>query len=236
MVPDPKTLIPRFTTIKTQSDRIILFWVVTGQQSAWSIDEFELQVCSTSPPAGPSPNEVSEWETLQLCKEMTFDYKGLDPGKQYQFRLRTVNRKGASDWVPGRFETRQMPVDNGGSGPGYRWKQTSNAVQALVACEEGIRAKEVSVECKGGRLRVEDRRPTPPAVLLDGELTEPVRSSEMAWALGSDPALGRVVVVTMEKQAPTKTRKEHWLSLVKGHPFVDRRFLAEDEISGKLEA
>ena len=236
LVPDPKKLTARFTSIKTQSDRIILNWLVSGPQSAWSIDQHELQVCSTSQHAGKSPELINEWETLHKSKELTFDYKGLQPNTAYKFRVRLVNQKGASEWTSGEFSTRQLPVDNGGSGPGYTWKQTSKEVQALVACRADARAKDLLVECKPTHLRVEDRGQTPPAVLLDGALAASVRASDVAWTLGDDGAGGRRVVVTVEKQEHTNARKDHWLSLVQGHPFVDRRFLPDAAIPGKLES
>jgi hypothetical protein len=235
-VPDPKKITARFTSIKTQSDRIILNWQVKGPQSAWSIDQHELQVCKTSPHAGKDAEVVNEWETLQKSKDLTFDYKDLKPSTMYKFRVRLVNQKGASEWALGDFSTRQLPVDNGGSGPGYTWKQTSKEVQALVACRSDARAKDLSVECKANHLRIEDRGQTPPALLLDGALADAVRAADVAWTLGDDGAGGRRVVVTVEKQTHTEARKDHWLSLVQGHPFVDRRFLPDAAIPGKLES
>jgi hypothetical protein len=236
MVPDPKKRSSRFTTIKTQSDRIILSWQVSGPESAWSIEHHELQVLSISAHAGKSLADVEEWETLHASKEPTFDYKDLTPGRTYRFRVRAVNQRGASDWFDGEFSTRQLPVEHGGSGPGYTWKQTSKDVQALVPCRTDARSKDIVVDCKAGRLRIEDRGQVPPAVLLDGAFSSAVRGTEAAWTLSADDAGGRRVVVTVEKQQATSKRKEHWLSLLQDHPPVDRRFLPEGPIDGKLEA
>jgi hypothetical protein len=236
MVPDPKKRTPRFTTIKTQSDRIILSWQVSGPESAWSIEHQELQALSISPQAGKTSANVEEWETLHTSKESTFDYKDLKPGRAYRFRVRAVNQRGASDWVDGEFSTRQLPVEHGGSGPGYTWKQTTKEVQALVPCRHDARSKEITVDCKGGRLRIEDRGQVPPAVLLDGAFSAAVRGTDAAWTLAADGAGGRRVVVTAEKQQATSTRKDHWLALLQDHPPVDRRFLPDGPIDGKLEA
>ena len=235
-IPDPKQLSARFTSIKTQSDRIILNWSVTGPQSSWSIDEHELQVSVTSPHAGKEPSEIQEWETLQKSQSLTYDYKSLTPGTTYIFRVRIINQKGASDWTSGEFGTRQLPVENGGRGPGYTWKQTTKEVQALVYCRSDARAKDLAVECKANHLRIEDRGKTPPAVLLDGALSATVKAGDVAWTLSDDGGGGRRVIVTVEKQQHTKERKEHWLCLIQGHPFVDRRFLPEGTIDGKLES
>jgi hypothetical protein len=235
LVPDPTKRSARFSTIKTQSDRIILSWQVSGPESSWSIEKHELQVLSVSPHAGKTTANVEEWETIYAGKEPTFDYKDLTPGRAYRFRVRAVNQRGASDWVDGEFSTRQLPVEHGGSGPGYTWKQTSKEVQALVPCRPDARSKEIAVDCKSGRLRIEDRGQTPPAVLLDGALSAAVRGTEVAWTLAADEAGGRRVVVTVEKQQATSKRKDHWLSLLQDHPPIDRRFLPDGSIDGKLE-
>jgi hypothetical protein len=120
LIPNPAECIPRFTTIKTQADRIILNWQTQhpGGPSLLSNEQFELQVCTVCPGAGGGASEVREWEVLHVGDKTSYDYQQLEPGKSLAFRVRTTNLRGASDWAVGEFSTRHKPVEGGGEGPG----------------------------------------------------------------------------------------------------------------------
>ena len=240
LVTDPTRLVPRFTVIKTQSDRIILQWQYAGPISltaCWSDDQYELQVCAVSPTAGAGKEKVSQWETLQLGPSCSFDYTGLEPGRGFAFRVRTLNSRGTSEWTACDFSTRQVPVEHGGRGPGYSWKQSSQDVQLWAICRANAKSKDIAVECTSTRVRIEDRGTVDAGaqLVLAGDFTERVKASEMSWTLTEDAGGDRCVVLTVEKLHRTSTRKEHWQCLLKGHPLIDRRFLPEGVIEGKLE-
>ena len=92
----------------------------------------------------------------------------LTAGAEYVARVRARNSCGSSEWRYGKFRTKQVPVDGGGQGDGYTWRQTADEIIAVVAVGAEVRARHVRVECRGGRLRacVAGRD----APLLDGEL------------------------------------------------------------------
>jgi hypothetical protein len=117
-IPDPTDCIPRFTTIQTQADRIILNWQAPRPASKLTTNQFELQVCTVCPGAGGGTEKVKEWEVLHVGDQSSYDYKQLDPGKSIAFRVRTTNERGASEWAVGEFSTRCKPVEGGGEGPG----------------------------------------------------------------------------------------------------------------------
>ena len=81
IIPDPAECIPRFTTIKTQADRIILNWQTPRPSSTLAQEQFELQVCSVCPGAGGAASEVREWEVLHVGEKTSFDYQQLEPGR-----------------------------------------------------------------------------------------------------------------------------------------------------------
>jgi hypothetical protein len=118
ILPDPADCIPRFTTIQTQADRIILNWQAPRPASKLTSNQYELQVCTVCPGAGGGAEKVREWEVLHVGDQSSYDYKQLDPGKCIEFRVRTTNERGASDWAVGEFSTRCKPVEGGGEGPG----------------------------------------------------------------------------------------------------------------------
>jgi hypothetical protein len=117
-IPDPADCIPRFTTIQTQADRIILNWQAPRPASKLTSNQYELQVCTVCPGAGGGAEKVREWEVLHVGDQPSFDYKQLDPGKCIEFRVRTTNERGVSDWAVGEFSTRCKAVEGGGEGPG----------------------------------------------------------------------------------------------------------------------
>ena len=118
IIANPAECIPRFTTIKTQADRIILNWQTQHPPTRLANEQFELQVCTVCPGAGGNTSEVREWEVLHVGDKTSYDYKQLEPGKSLAFRVRTTNLRGASDWAVGEFSTRHKPVEGGGEGPG----------------------------------------------------------------------------------------------------------------------
>mmetsp|Transcript_8922 Transcript_8922/g.17832 ORF Transcript_8922/g.17832 Transcript_8922/m.17832 type:complete len:321 (+) Transcript_8922:3-965(+) len=234
LVVTPEGCKPKFTVIKTQSDRIILNW--SADRSSWMYpDQYELQVRSSSGAASGEKGTIEGWDVLYSGNGLKYDFVGLTPDTPYHFRIKTFNNKGESAWCGGTFETRQVPVEDGGKGLGYTWKQTSQEVQLTIPCRPAAKAKDIVVNCKATTLCVKDTGVSPPNVLVDGELSNSVKGSEASWALQEDGGTKRLVVV-MEKAEPTNDRKSHWRNVIKSHAPVDHRFLSKGLIPGKLEA
>ena len=143
----------------------------------------------------------------------------------------------------------QKPIDNGGKGPRYHWRQTSEVVQAVVWLEnEDVSSKQIEFKCCGEMLRLAKRGSEVP--YLQGKLYAQVKPEEAEWAIEpsvpvwKSPAAearepGRAVVITLEKDYPTyktadtKLSKGHWPCFIKGHPTIDVEMLAAGEL--KLE-
>lgn len=234
LVTAPTDCKPKFTVIKTQSDRIILNW--TAARSSWMYpDQYELQVRSSGAAAGGEKGgSVEGWDVLYSGTGFNYDFGGLTSDTPYTFRLKTFNNKGDSEWCAGTFETRQVPVDDGGKGLGYTWKQTTQDVQLTIPCRPAAKSKDIVVTCKSTSLIVKDTGVSPPTILVDGDLAHSVKGSEASWALQEEGATKRLVVV-MEKTEATNERKDHWRNVIKTHASVDHRFLSKGLIPGRLE-
>ena len=57
-----------------------------------------------------------------------------------------TNPKGSSPWSPDfPVLSLQMPVDGGGAGPGYWWRQTTKSIQIVIKVPEKTRGKDIDV-------------------------------------------------------------------------------------------
>ena len=73
-----------------------------------------------------------------------------------------MSSAGRSEWCEARFRTKQAPVDNGGSGPGYVWSQsTEEECELLVklGVPEGTRGRQLKVAVKKESLQATETRP-----------------------------------------------------------------------------
>ena len=120
---------------------------------------------------------AEDGDTWRRCEQMgaagAGDHLGrhvdeLTAGAEYVARVRARNSCGSSEWRYGKFRTKQVPVDGGGQGDGYTWRQTADEIIGVVAVGAEVRARHVRVECRGGRLRAYVAGRDAP--LLDGEL------------------------------------------------------------------
>jgi hypothetical protein len=141
---------------------------------------------------------------------------------------------------------KQIPIGNGGVGPGYWWTQTLSEVTLFVQFPESTSAKEVECRVDAQRLRVGLRGRAVP--VLDGPLSAAVKASEAMWNVetiadsqhrpvdplgeGAAPAgsgamdaptevglpapRGKVFTLTLDKAVET-----WWRSVVPGHPEID---------------
>jgi hypothetical protein len=156
-----------------------------------------------------------------------------------------------SDGIPSSSSSsasagKQIPIGNGGVGPGYWWTQTLSEVTLFVQFPESTSAKEVECRVDAQRLRVGLRGRAVP--VLDGPLSAAVKASEAMWNVetiadsqhrpvdplgeGAAPAgsgamdaptevglpapRGKVFTLTLDKAVET-----WWRSVVPGHPEID---------------
>ena len=124
----------------------------------------------------------------------------------------SVGSRGSSAWREGRFTTKQVPVEGGGTGPGYTWKQTRDEVSLTVPVGAGARAKTTTVECKAGKLRVvaapAEAADAPGgggsggwAPIIDGALFGDTDPEGLEWEM-SGSGSGRILSLTLAKRGP----------------------------------
>jgi hypothetical protein len=121
----------------------------------------------------------------------------------------TMKRASGNVTVSGTAAT-QMPVGNGGSGPGYVWTQSLGEVNIHASVPASTRGKDLEVTLKPGGVKVV-HRPSK-NTLLEGEFppNETINVSESSWTL--DESLLLILV---------KRRETWWPSVVRGHPEID---------------
>mmetsp|Transcript_44007 Transcript_44007/g.110223 ORF Transcript_44007/g.110223 Transcript_44007/m.110223 type:complete len:348 (-) Transcript_44007:200-1243(-) len=238
LINDPSSCKPRFTTIQTQVNRIVLHWTAE-RSSKLTADSYELQLWKKPRVEGTKAAPGSTTSAKEACWEtcikgegvVTCDCTDLEEGAEHRFRVRTFNRKGESAWQEGTFGTRFRPEANGGWGPGYTWSQSTKEVQMVVNVKFESKGKDFVVVCKGGKLSIEEGGNS----LVDGELWKPVKGSELSWSLGHGDDGQKKMFVSLEKMEKTNRRSNHWHCVIKGHPLVDTRFLPDCIIpSGKM--
>lgn len=210
--------------------------------SFYSRDMYELEVRGCVGPIG-SDDMSTEWQRLELDTGSTSHMvNGFEPGTCLEFRCRTVNSKGAGDWTPTlRAYTKQVPVDNGGRGPGYSWRQSNTLVQVIIPISTSVTAKAVIFSLMNGeRIRISTRGQgnSTEAVLLEGILSHPAALDSADWMIetvplfacptAKEPVPGRAIVVSFDKAKPSWYSKDHWTRLIQGHPGVEGTFLADE--------
>eukprot|EP00961_Rhodomonas_salina_P139529 1877822-Rhodomonas_salina.1 len=87
---------------------------------------------------GEKGGSVEGWDVLYSGTGFNYDFGGLTSDTPYTFRLKTFNNKGDSEWCAGTFETRQVPVDDGGKGLVCLYARSSRAWVALTKCYGAI--------------------------------------------------------------------------------------------------
>eukprot|EP00285_Hemiselmis_virescens_P013379 CAMPEP_0173385272 /NCGR_PEP_ID=MMETSP1356-20130122/7882_1 /TAXON_ID=77927 ORGANISM="Hemiselmis virescens, Strain PCC157" /NCGR_SAMPLE_ID=MMETSP1356 /ASSEMBLY_ACC=CAM_ASM_000847 /LENGTH=316 /DNA_ID=CAMNT_0014340999 /DNA_START=1 /DNA_END=948 /DNA_ORIENTATION=+ len=213
LIEDPSGCKPKFTTIQTQVNRIVLNW--TAQRSSkWTPDSYELQIWKT-PAVKGAPSAIgsttdgkdAKWETCAKGENLfTCDCHDLAEGVEHKFRVRTFNKKGTSAWNETCFWTRLRPELNGGWGPGYTWSQATKEINMVINVKEESKGKDFSVTCKGGKLSIlECGNP-----IVEGELWKAAKGSEITWSLGVGEDGKRKMFVGMEKMEKTNRRTNHW--------------------------
>ena len=212
--------------------RAKLKWLPTPS-SSYSTELYEVHIRPRALANGD--DEHKGWVKLaDDLSEVELLLKPLQPGTEYDVRVRAVNTKGASEWRECAFTTKDQPVLSadgeraGGAGPGYTWAQHLKDESLLVTLgglPSSTRGKQLEVKVLPGSLEV--RREG--SVLLSGELFGGVRHEEVEWELtdASGKSGGRELSISLIKSG--KPGGPFWPHLLKGHPEIDVSTLKRKE-------
>jgi len=111
---------------------------------------------------------------------------------------------------------KQVPVDNGGIGPGYTWTQSLTDVSVTLPLPPGTHAADVECALEPRRVRVKLRASDEP--LLDGPLHLEINPGESSWTLSPGEVAGAETVLSLSLEKGLET---WWECVVEGHPRVD---------------
>ncbi|KAJ8599344.1 hypothetical protein CTAYLR_005350 [Chrysophaeum taylorii] len=183
------TIPPKPTHTRRTTESIAVTWRC-HQPSKWVVDE--LWVDATVDGA-PRPVEI-DGDSATV--------RDLEPGTSVVFRARTVNPKGASPWSKElELRAHQEPVDGGGEGPNYVWKQTSKQIQVMCAVPPGTRGRDVQVQFASATFSVAVKGEEAPLFDKAQLLFKALKPDECTWELVADPHPH--LLLTLEKLEPT---------------------------------
>jgi len=211
-----------------------LKWLVKPH-SDYSMEAYEVQV-RPAPSAGAGGGDEPEWTTAaEAVAETKYALGDLEPDTEYAVRVRAHNSKGRSEWCTASFRTKQQPVDQGGTGPGYTWNQSGKKAQdvvLVVPLPAGTRAKQLSVTVKPAALTIALQPASGGAkeALVAGELYAAVKHDDIEWEIGdaAGGGDGKELKLTMQKLAAAHA---FWPCVVKGHPEIDMSSLKKEQMS-----
>lgn len=209
-----------------------LKWLPTPS-SSYSTEAYEVHIRPRVLADG-GDDEKGWVKLVDDLSEVELLLKPLQPGTEYDVRVRAVNSKGASEWRECAFTTKDQPklsADGeraGGAGPGYTWAQhlkDESLVVTLGALPSSTRGKQLDVKVLPGSLEV--RRDG--EVLLSGELFAGVKHEDVEWELAdaSGSGGGRELQISLVKSG--KPGGPFWPHLIKGHPEIDISTLKRKE-------
>ena len=109
----------------------------------------------------------------------------------------------------------QVPVGNGGATPRYRWTQSLEEANLVIAVPNGTRGKDLDVTIKVCSISVKMNNAggaaSAPLVLLEGNLSEPIQPNESTWSLE-----GGCLLFVLQKQ-----KKTWWETVILGDDKID---------------
>ena len=107
----------------------------------------------------------------------------------------------------------QAPVENGGSGPGYRWTQTLDELHVLIEVPTNTRGKHIKVDMQLKTLKVTVNGD----VVIEGELYEKITRDECVWTLETNSGTKTLDVNLVKWPKSFKW----WDCVILGHPKID---------------
>mmetsp|Transcript_20273 Transcript_20273/g.65583 ORF Transcript_20273/g.65583 Transcript_20273/m.65583 type:complete len:296 (+) Transcript_20273:55-942(+) len=211
---------PKLKCSKRSSNGILVSYTYK-ESSKWGRDTVEIE-------AKEDYDETDVWKPLEIdAGAQTAALRNITPGVTVLFRSRMSNVKGASDWSPDfPVLSLQMPVDGGGAGPGYWWRQTTKSVQVVIKVPRETRGKHVDVKIGSTKLSASLKDRDPPHVFFAAvDLHKAVRPAESIWELvDEDPLFEKgqmALIITLEKLDRTFMSTDHWDRLIDKHPPID---------------
>ncbi|KAH8097534.1 hypothetical protein JL720_427 [Aureococcus anophagefferens] len=178
---------PKLKCSKRSSNGILVSYTYK-ESSKWGRDTVEIE----------AKEDYDETDTAAL--------RNITPGVTVLFRSRMSNVKGASDWSPDfPVLSLQMPVDGGGAGPGYWWRQTTKSVQVVIKVPRETRGKHVDVKIGSTKLSASLKDRDPPHVFF----------------AAVDLHKAMALIITLEKLDRTFMSTDHWDRLIDKHPPID---------------
>ena len=211
---------PKLKCSKRSSNGILVSYTYK-ESSKWGRDTVEIE-------AKEDYDETDVWKPLEIdAGAQTAALRNITPGVTVLFRSRMSNVKGASDWSPDfPVLSLQMPVDGGGAGPGYWWRQTTKSVQVVIKVPRETRGKHVDVKIGSTKLSASFKDRDPPHVFFAAvDLHKAVRPAESIWELvDEDPLFEKgqmALIITLEKLDRTFMSTDHWDRLIDKHPPID---------------
>lgn len=112
---------------------------------------------------------------------------------------------------------KQIPIGNGGSSHkhSYKWTQTIHEASIALPLPNNTRARDLNVVIKSSTLSVSFKNKkttqTQTPQLLEGQLTENIRTDESTWTIE-----GGVLLITLDK-----IKKTWWEAVLQGHETID---------------
>jgi len=193
---------------------LVLAWK-HGASSTFSDDNYELQMKRKA-------DDEDEWRLVYQGGDTSHRCNKLSPATEFCFRVRAVNAAGASGYtdVLG-CSSKQVPHENnGGTGPGYSWSQTSTEVLLYLTLPKPYeRPRDLLVDFSAKRLSVKLKG----EVLLEGELRQLIKTDSVWEVEKEDGAECSQLLLTMEKvlQPEFMEKKDRWSCVILGHPEID---------------
>mmetsp|Transcript_19810 Transcript_19810/g.30597 ORF Transcript_19810/g.30597 Transcript_19810/m.30597 type:complete len:359 (+) Transcript_19810:85-1161(+) len=112
-------------------------------------------------------------------------------------------------------EGKQIPIGNGGTTEKYKWTQTLEETSVLIGIPEGTRGKDLNVSLKASLISVRMKTAVSdekePQTLVEGKLTEKIRTDESTWSLE-----GGVLILALDK-----LQKTWWKTVIDGDEEID---------------
>ncbi|KAK9814276.1 hypothetical protein WJX72_003286 [[Myrmecia] bisecta] len=217
---------PTLHVLDTRCNRVKLR-IDPNLSCRFNVEEYEVQQ------RDPDMNQQATWTFIGKRHDLHRSITRLLPDTEYGLRVRAINRRGVSRWSDVvKIHTKLQPEDGGSAGPGYVWTQSSTEVCITVQVPSGTRGRQLVVDLRPQLLSVRVAPPggphsCGPGTILQGELSQPVRSmgEGSCWELVQEGS-STAVVLTLEKVTKSVAPKfDYWRSAFCGHPEIDTHAL-----------
>ncbi|KAK3277654.1 hypothetical protein CYMTET_14352 [Cymbomonas tetramitiformis] len=178
-------------------------------KSFFNVDEYELNVKEMDSERG--------WRVLHVGDHKQFMVTLLDKDTRYKIRVRTINKKGSSDWSEElHVRTPQTPnAKKGGKGEKYDWHQSSHDVTLMLPVPKDTKAKDIIFDLKTQHIKLAIKaknEDSNPEILLEGKLFAPVHTEGQFWEFTDHDPRGTAQFVGLRNtEEAMKNKDKKWL-------------------------